>query len=227
MYKFFGCICLLAVGGFGIPMQDDLMFEGSDDTATVESTVRETRAAPSHIGDLVKPGVKNAFLHVYGDAENDDGDVHGYSKKLNDKGQDGYKHYDSFHKKDGDKYGYEKHSEYGQEHKAGVDSENDKGIQEAHAEAGGEKTEDDGEETRKSYAVFEDLNEDEKKQPKKKIESDYGYEGEADSGSYYEGSEASEGDGESESTEGDDGDGENEESESTEESEEGDEESDY
>lgn len=34
-------------------------------------------------------------------------------KKSEDDGEDGYKHFDSFHKKNGDKYGYEKHSSYG------------------------------------------------------------------------------------------------------------------
>lgn len=74
-------------------------------------------------------GVKDAFLYVYGDAENDDGDLHGYSKKMDDKGQDGYKHADKYHKKDGDKYGYEKHSEYGQEQKANIEKENDEGLE--------------------------------------------------------------------------------------------------
>lgn len=37
----------------------------------------------------------------------------GYLKKSEDGGADGYKHFDSFHKKDGDKYGYEKHSAFG------------------------------------------------------------------------------------------------------------------
>lgn len=67
-------------------------------------------------------GVKNAFLHTYGDKEGDVGELQGYSKKMNDKGKDGYKHFDSFHKKDSDKYGYEINSEFGKENKHKVDT---------------------------------------------------------------------------------------------------------
>lgn len=35
---------------------DELMEEKSDDTAVVESTVREARAIPEQIDDLLKPG---------------------------------------------------------------------------------------------------------------------------------------------------------------------------
>lgn len=66
--------------------------------------------------------MKNAFLHTYGDKEGDKGELQGYSKKMNDKGKDGYKHFDSFHKKDSDKYGYEIHSEFGKEKKHKVDT---------------------------------------------------------------------------------------------------------
>lgn len=62
--------------------------------------------------------MKSAYLHTYGDAEGDDGDAQGYSKRSNDKGVDGYKHFDSYHKKDGDKYGFEAHSQYGSQHGA-------------------------------------------------------------------------------------------------------------
>ena len=65
-------------------------------------------------------GVKEAFLHTYGDKEDSDGDVQGYHKKTQDKGSDGYKHFDSYHKKDGDKYGFEMHSEFGKENKGGA-----------------------------------------------------------------------------------------------------------
>lgn len=67
-------------------------------------------------------GVKEAFLHTYGDKEDADGDVQGYRKKTQDKGSDGYNHFDSYHKKDGDKYGYEIHSEYGKSDKGGAGS---------------------------------------------------------------------------------------------------------
>ncbi|KAL1490530.1 hypothetical protein ABEB36_013208 [Hypothenemus hampei] len=241
MFKFFVCVALVAIGALAIPVKDELMFEGPDDTATVESTVREARAAPKHIGDLLKPGVKDAFLYVYGDDEDGEGDVHGYSKRIDDRGQDGYKHRDTFHKRDGDKYGYEKHSEFGQEHKKKIDDENEKGIKEA--EQQGKEAEDAGEESRKAYAIFDDFNEDQKKQPKKKVESDYygegGGEGEGGSGGsggsgYYSGGESAEGDGEggesSESSEGAEGDGEGENDEyggESEESEEGEEDDEY
>lgn len=92
--------------------------------------IQDPRFTPSHHHYYLPfQGVKDAFLYVYGDAENDDGDLHGYSKKMNDKGQDGYKHADKYHKKDGDKYGYEKHSEYGQEQKANIEKENDEGLE--------------------------------------------------------------------------------------------------
>lgn len=41
-----------------------------------------------------------------------DNDV-GYLKKTNEKGGDGYQHFESFHNKDGDSYGYEKHEAFG------------------------------------------------------------------------------------------------------------------
>lgn len=47
------------------------------------------------------------------DYSSDDGSV-GYLKKSQEGGADGYKHFDSFHKKDGDKYGYEKHTSFGE-----------------------------------------------------------------------------------------------------------------
>ncbi|KAF7268252.1 hypothetical protein GWI33_018614 [Rhynchophorus ferrugineus] len=177
MLKLVVCAFLLAVGVSAKPAKDQLMLEDLDDTAIVESTVREARAAPSHISDLIKPGVKDAFLYVYGDAEKDDGDVHGYSKKMNDKGQDGYKHYDSFHKKDGDKYGYEKHAEYGQENKAYIEDEVEKAIQESHAQAGGGKggKGGKGEESQKLYSVLKEFESDDKKQGKKKAESEYDF----------------------------------------------------
>ncbi|XP_066260636.1 uncharacterized protein [Euwallacea similis] len=226
MAKVFICLSMLLVGSLAIPVKDELMFEGPDDTATVESTVREARAAPKHIGDLIKPGVKDAFLYTYGDAENDDGEFHGYSKTMNNKGQDGYLHRDKFHKKDGDKYAYEIHSEYGQENKAKIDNLNAEGIKKVLEEAKGAS----GEESRKEYSVFEDG--ENKKQPKKKVEAEFNYFGEdgdgGDSGgSYYGEGSSSEGEGEggenAESSEGGEGGGDGEEKEEySEESEEGD-----
>ncbi|XP_030767395.1 protein bfr2-like [Sitophilus oryzae] len=222
------CLVIISVASLSIsaqPIKDELMFEGPGDTATVESTVREARAAPGHISDLIKPGVKDAFLYVYGDAENDDGDVHGYSKKTNDKGQDGYKHFDSFHKKDGDKYGYEKHTEFGQDNRAFIENENDKAIKESDAESGGDDDkEDDGEETKKSYTVFTELDSEDKKQPKRKAESEYDFFGGGGSGTvFYEGessSDKAEGAESNEAAEDDEGSAETEEGEEAEEEEE-------
>lgn len=45
----------------GLPARDELVF---DDTAIVESTVRETRAAPEHIEELLEPGKKLDFTTV-------------------------------------------------------------------------------------------------------------------------------------------------------------------
>lgn len=69
-------------------------------------------------------GTKGAYLHKYGDDGSDD-NIHGFHRRHEAKGSDGYKHFDSFHKKDGDKYGYEKHSAYGKAKKNNYDSEDD------------------------------------------------------------------------------------------------------
>lgn len=66
-------------------------------------------------------GVKNAFLRTFGDKEGSKGGIHGFSKKLNDRANEGYNHFDSFHKKDADKFGYEVHSEFGKSDKVKVD----------------------------------------------------------------------------------------------------------
>ena len=47
----------------------------------------------------------------------------GYLRKSNEKGGDGYQHFESYHDKDGDAYGYEKHEAYGKSNKG--DSLND------------------------------------------------------------------------------------------------------
>lgn len=53
------------------------------------------------------------FVRTFGAAEDQKNKVHGYRQRVNDDGDDGYKHFDSFHKKNGDKYGYETFSSYG------------------------------------------------------------------------------------------------------------------
>ncbi|CAH1100387.1 unnamed protein product [Psylliodes chrysocephalus] len=152
-----GCvvvIVLFAISfpvGFGFPY-DELMQEQNDDTALVESTIREARAVrPQHIHDLLAPGVKEAYLHTYGDEPGAEANVQGYVKKMNDKGDDGYKHFDSYHKKDSDKFGFEVHSEFGKLDKADVDTES--GKQEESKES---SEKDDTEETKKAYKVVED-----------------------------------------------------------------------
>lgn len=42
----------------------------------------------------------------------------GYLKKSNHNGGDGYQHYETFHNKDGDAYGHEKHEAYGESSKS-------------------------------------------------------------------------------------------------------------
>ncbi|XP_044259431.1 keratin, type I cytoskeletal 9-like [Tribolium madens] len=184
MCKSVALFFLLLPAVFTLPTQDDLMQELGDDTAVVESTVREARAiVPEHIEDLLQPGVKEAFLHTYGDKEDADGDVQGYRKKTQDKGSDGYNHFDSYHKKDGDKYGYEIHSEYGKSDKASAGNTGKSGK---HSDGDG------GSETKKAYKVVENVNE-----GKKGVSAVEDYDG--DSG-YYADSGDSEGytDGESE-----------------------------
>lgn len=73
------------------------------------------------------PGVKNAFIRTFGDKEGSKGGIHGFSKKLKDRGNEGYTHFDSFHKKDADKYGYEVHSEFGKSDKVKVDVADENG----------------------------------------------------------------------------------------------------
>lgn len=41
----------------------------------------------------------------------------GYLRKEAEKGADAYQHFESFHDKDGDAYGYEKHEAYGKSNK--------------------------------------------------------------------------------------------------------------
>lgn len=71
-------------------------------------------------------GTKGAYLHKYGD-DGDKDNVHGFHTRHENKGSDGYKHFDSFHKKDGDKYGYEKHTAYGKAKKDYQDADGGSG----------------------------------------------------------------------------------------------------
>lgn len=48
---------LMFATALGLPAKDELMFDAGDDTAVVESTVREARAAvPEHIEEILEPG---------------------------------------------------------------------------------------------------------------------------------------------------------------------------
>lgn len=77
----------------------------SDDTATTHI-----------VGDLiVAASNRRQQQHNRGhgaDGLNHDHDI-GYVKKSDEKGGDGYEHFESFHDKDGDAYGYEKHEAFG------------------------------------------------------------------------------------------------------------------
>lgn len=65
--------------------------------------------------------------HYYGTlSDGKDNDV-GYLKKSNKKGGNGYEHFETFHDKDGDSYGYEKHEAFGKSNK-GESSNKKKGM---------------------------------------------------------------------------------------------------
>ncbi|CAH1634970.1 unnamed protein product [Spodoptera littoralis] len=74
-----------------------------DDTISVGSYVRETRAAAP---DDWHKSVQNEG----------DGEI-GYSRKKSGGGKKGYQHFDSYHKKAGDNYEFEKQDSYGQDEK--------------------------------------------------------------------------------------------------------------
>ncbi|KAG7307515.1 hypothetical protein JYU34_007720 [Plutella xylostella] len=77
---------------------EDLEF--TDDAQSVGSYIREVRAAPPD------------YHHTY---ENDgDGEI-GYSRKKNGGGKKGYQHFDSYHKKAGDNYEFEKQDSFGKD----------------------------------------------------------------------------------------------------------------
>ncbi|XP_074041645.1 uncharacterized protein isoform X2 [Leptinotarsa decemlineata] len=70
----------------------------------------------------ISTGVKKAFIHTHGDNVDDDGHILGFSKKMNSEGDDGYKHFDSFHKKNNNKYGFEIFSKFGRKETANIDT---------------------------------------------------------------------------------------------------------
>uniref|UniRef100_A0A2A4JK61 Uncharacterized protein n=1 Tax=Heliothis virescens TaxID=7102 RepID=A0A2A4JK61_HELVI len=74
-----------------------------DDTVSVGSYIRETRAAA--------PDDWHKSVQREGDGEI------GYSRKKSGGGKKGYQHFDSYHKKAGDNYEFEKQDSYGQEEK--------------------------------------------------------------------------------------------------------------
>ncbi|KAK5649306.1 hypothetical protein RI129_000335 [Pyrocoelia pectoralis] len=87
----------------------------------------ESVRVPENLEELIESGANIAYIKSY--SNGDDGDNEsGYHKVSNDKGGDGYKHLDSFHKADSDKYGYEAHSSFGKA--AGYDDEAGENIEE-------------------------------------------------------------------------------------------------
>ncbi|GLV41105.1 hypothetical protein CBL_04629 [Carabus blaptoides fortunei] len=107
------------------------------DVEIVESTIREVRAAAPE--DLLL--AETNYGHNYAaDGE----DSVGYLKRSEDGGSDGYKQFDSYHKKDGDKYGYEKHTSFGKADHAEYDAGSN-----------------DGGSDKSAYNVAEELDEDE------------------------------------------------------------------
>ncbi|KAL0883547.1 hypothetical protein ABMA27_015701 [Loxostege sticticalis] len=77
-----------------ITLQD---LELADDTVSVGSYIREVRAAPDYHKSYEHEG---------------DGEI-GYSRKKSGGGKKGYQHFDSYHKKAGDNYEFEKQDSYG------------------------------------------------------------------------------------------------------------------
>ncbi|KAK9874626.1 hypothetical protein WA026_005455 [Henosepilachna vigintioctopunctata] len=140
---------------FSRPMGEEGLMTVSDyDTAVVESTVRETRqAVPSHIEDLLEPGTKTAYLEVF----DDDDQEKGYQARTKDKGKDGYKKREDYHKKDSDSYGFEKHTEFGMKHQEEKAAEaSDKGSETApsHESYSVLDSEDDGKKKKKALKTM-------------------------------------------------------------------------
>ncbi|XP_026326942.1 uncharacterized protein LOC113235462 [Hyposmocoma kahamanoa] len=77
--------------------------EVADDTMSVGSYIREVRAAP--------PDYDKSY------ESEGDGEV-GYSRKKSGSGKRGYQHFDSYHKKAGDNYEFEKQDSFGHDEDA-------------------------------------------------------------------------------------------------------------
>lgn len=82
----------------------------SGDTELVGSNLNKVYA-PAPFEDLQSEGTGHKAHH--GKGHHADDDDQGYYTSKSKKGDNGYKHFDSYHKKGGDKYGYESHSAYG------------------------------------------------------------------------------------------------------------------
>ncbi|XP_072941935.1 uncharacterized protein [Epargyreus clarus] len=94
-------LCILQYAA-SLPMTTLEDLEIADDTWSVGSYVREVRAAA--------PDDYHKSYQSEGDGEV------GYSRKKSGGGKKGYQHFDSYHKKAGDNYAFEKEDSYGQEH---------------------------------------------------------------------------------------------------------------
>lgn len=97
----------------------------------------------------------------HGYAQHDDGLNHdhdvGYLKKSDSKGGDGYEHFESFHDKDGDKYGYEKHEAFGGKGKKGAGGKKATSGKKANVKkAANYEVEEGGEETGGQYTHEDD-----------------------------------------------------------------------
>ncbi|PSN56387.1 hypothetical protein C0J52_13966 [Blattella germanica] len=102
-------VLLISVLAFAYPI-DGVVEVDEEDTQLVESTIREVRALPPPSFDLQAAGTDDHYGSHSGGGGH--GDV-GYLKTKNSKGDQGYQKFDSYHKKDGDSYGYETHSAFG------------------------------------------------------------------------------------------------------------------
>lgn len=74
---------------------------------------RSENFVPIYCKKFANAGEKKQFVRTFGAAEGEKNKLHGYRKRTHDDSDDGYNHFDSFHKKKGDKYGYETYSSYG------------------------------------------------------------------------------------------------------------------
>jgi hypothetical protein len=104
-------LSLLLLAGVAFSYPADV--ENDGDNLLVESTVREVRALPPPGFDLLAAGTGGHYGSHSGGGGHDDV---GYLRTKDSKGDNGYQKFDSYHKKDGDKYGYESHSSFGNAH---------------------------------------------------------------------------------------------------------------